>query len=86
MAEELDLDAALAPGAVALLDELARGNVPGSRHATRWQDAEELLQAGIDVVATAEVHQLDFPVRRGGEDHRRTARPHGARCLRPRRQ
>ena len=58
--EELDLDAVLARRpAVALLDELAHGNAPGSRHATRWQDAEELLQAGIDVVATVDVRQLD---------------------------
>ena len=60
MAEELDLDAVLARRpAVALLDELAHGNAPGSRHATRWQDAEELLQAGIDVVSTVDVRQLD---------------------------
>ena len=58
--EELDLDAVLARRPqVALLDELAHTNVPGSRHATRWQDAEELLSAGINVVCTVEVRQLD---------------------------
>ena len=58
--EELDLEAVLARApAVALVDELAHRNAPGSRHATRWMDAEELLQAGIDVVATVEVRQLD---------------------------
>lgn len=60
MAEELDLDAVLARRPeVALLDELAHSNAPGARHATRWQDAEELLQAGIAVVSTVDVRQLD---------------------------
>src|SRR5262245_16700524 len=49
--EEFDLDAALArrPGLV-LVDELAHTNAPNSRHAKRWQDVEELLAAGIDVL------------------------------------
>lgn len=60
MFEELDLEAVLARGPdIALLDEFAHGNVPGSRHAARWQDAEELLSAGIDVVSTVDVRQLD---------------------------
>jgi two-component system sensor histidine kinase KdpD len=60
MAEELDLDAVLARRPeVALLDEFAHANVPGSRHATRWQDAGELLRAGIDVVSTVDVRHLD---------------------------
>jgi two-component system sensor histidine kinase KdpD len=60
MAGELDLDAVLArKPQVALLDEFAHANAPGSRHATRWQDAGELLRAGIDVVSTVEVRQLD---------------------------
>ena len=48
--EEFDLDAALVrkPGLI-LIDELAHTNAPGSRHAKRWQDVEELLDAGIDV-------------------------------------
>ena len=57
---ELDLDAALArrPG-VLLLDELAHTNAPGGRHAKRWQDAEELLEAGIDVWTTLNVQHLE---------------------------
>src|SRR5262245_1578419 len=47
---EFDLDAALARRpAVLLVDELAHSNVPGSRHAKRWQDVQELLDAGIAV-------------------------------------
>lgn len=55
-----DLDAALArrPRLV-LLDDLAAGNPPGCRHAQRWQDARELLEAGIDVHATLEVGRLE---------------------------
>lgn len=57
---EFDLDAALArrPGLV-LVDELAHSNVPGSRHAKRWQDVEELLAAGIDVWTTLNVQHLE---------------------------
>src|ERR1700704_5636432 len=48
--EEMDLDAVLARApAVALVDELAHTNVPGSRNEKRWQDIEELLAAGIEV-------------------------------------
>jgi two-component system sensor histidine kinase KdpD len=58
--EELDLDAALARRPeVVLLDGFACRNAPGSRHAWRWQDAEELRQAGIDVVSTVDLRQLD---------------------------
>src|SRR5262245_32803013 len=47
--EEMDLDAVLARAPqVALVDELAHSNVPGSRHAKRWEDVETLLEAGID--------------------------------------
>ncbi len=58
--EEFDLDAALTrrPGLL-LLDELAHSNAPGSRHAKRWQDAEELLDAGIDVHTTLNVQHLE---------------------------
>ncbi|MET9888590.1 DUF4118 domain-containing protein, partial [Streptomyces sp. NPDC006430] len=45
--------------AVALVDELAHTNVPGSRNAKRWQDVEELLQAGIDVVSTVNIQHLE---------------------------
>ncbi|MEV0918914.1 ATP-binding protein [Streptomyces sp. NPDC049967] len=57
---EMDVDAVLerAP-AVALVDELAHTNVPGSRNAKRWQDVEELLQAGIDVVSTVNIQHLE---------------------------
>ncbi|MEU1804778.1 sensor histidine kinase KdpD [Streptomyces sp. NPDC019937] len=57
---EMDVDAVLArrPG-VALVDELAHTNVPGSRNAKRWQDVEELLKAGIDVVSTVNIQHLE---------------------------
>ena len=41
------------------MDELAHTNVPGSRHAKRWQDVEELLAAGINVYATLNVQHLE---------------------------
>jgi two-component system, OmpR family, sensor histidine kinase KdpD len=57
--EEMDVDAVLARGpAVALVDELAHTNVPGSRHAKRWQDVQELLEAGIDVISTLNIQHL----------------------------
>src|SRR5271165_2662555 len=58
--EEFDLDAALVrkPGLI-LIDELAHTNAPGSRHAKRWQDVEELLDAGIDVYATLNVQHIE---------------------------
>ncbi|MFJ5677905.1 ATP-binding protein [Streptomyces sp. NPDC093097] len=57
---ELDLDAVLARRpAVALVDELPHSNVPGGRNAKRWQDIEELLAAGIDVVTTVNVQHLE---------------------------
>src|SRR5262245_10304552 len=47
---ELDLDAALhRKPAVLIVDELAHTNAPGSRHPKRWQDVDELLDAGISV-------------------------------------
>src|SRR5689334_18069200 len=57
---EFDLDAALArkPGLL-LLDELAHTNAPGSRHKRRWQDVEELLDAGIDVATTLNVQHVE---------------------------
>lgn len=58
--EEMDLDAVLARRPqVALVDELAHTNVPGSRNEKRWQDVEELLTAGIDVVTTLNVQHLE---------------------------
>jgi two-component system sensor histidine kinase KdpD len=57
---EFDLDAALLrrPSLI-LVDELAHSNVQGARHPKRWQDAEELLAAGIDVFTTLNVQHLE---------------------------
>ncbi len=57
---EFDLDAALARRPqILLLDELAHSNLPGSRHPKRWQDAEELRAAGIEVWTTLNVQHLE---------------------------
>ncbi|MFB9375772.1 DUF4118 domain-containing protein [Kineococcus gynurae] len=57
---ELDLDAVLARAPeVAVVDELAHTNAPGSRNAKRWQDVAELLAAGIDVVSTVNIQHLE---------------------------
>ncbi len=57
---ELDVDALLARRPeVAVVDELAHTNAPGSRNAKRWQDVEELLDAGIDVLSTVNVQHLE---------------------------
>jgi two-component system, OmpR family, sensor histidine kinase KdpD len=57
---EMDLDAVLARRPqVALVDELAHTNVPGSRNTKRWQDIDELLNAGIDVLSTVNIQHLD---------------------------
>ena len=53
---EMDVDAVLARRPeVAIVDELAHTNVPGSRNEKRWQDIEELLDAGIDVLSTVNI-------------------------------
>ena len=58
--EEMDLDGLLkAAPPLALVDELAHTNAPGSRHAKRWQDVQELLAAGIDVYTTVNVQHLE---------------------------
>lgn len=58
--KEFDLDAALARKArLILVDELAHTNAPGSRHAKRYQDVEELLNAGVDVWTTLNVQHLE---------------------------
>jgi two-component system sensor histidine kinase KdpD len=58
--EELDVDAVLARRPqVALVDELAHTNVPGSRNEKRWQDVEELLEAGINVISTLNIQHLE---------------------------
>ncbi|MFD8251565.1 universal stress protein [Streptomyces werraensis] len=57
---EMDLDAVLArKPQVALVDELAHTNVPGCRNEKRWQDIEELLDMGIDVVSTVNIQHLE---------------------------
>ncbi|KIP52032.1 ATP-binding protein [Leucobacter komagatae] len=58
--EEMDLAAVIerAPE-IALVDELAHTNAPGSAHAKRWQDVEELLAHGIDVISTLNVQHID---------------------------
>jgi two-component system sensor histidine kinase KdpD len=58
--EEFDLDAALArKPKLLLVDELAHTNAPGLRHAKRWQDVQEILEAGIDVWTTLNVQHLE---------------------------
>jgi len=57
---ELDVDALIARRPrLALIDELAHTNVPGSRHVKRWQDVEDVLAAGIDVMTTLNVQHLE---------------------------
>jgi two-component system, OmpR family, sensor histidine kinase KdpD len=57
--EEMDIDAVLARRPeVALVDEFAHTNVPGSRNEKRWQDVEELLEAGIDVISNVNIQHL----------------------------
>ena len=58
--DEMDLDALLARRPqIALVDELAHRNAPGSRHERRWQDVIELLDAGIDVHTTINIQHLE---------------------------
>jgi two-component system, OmpR family, sensor histidine kinase KdpD len=57
---EMDTDAVLARHPqVALVDELAHTNIPGGRHAKRWQDVQELLAAGINVITTVNIQHLE---------------------------
>ena len=57
--EEMDIDAVLARRPeVALVDEYAHTNVPGSRNEKRWQDVQELLDAGIDVISNVNIQHL----------------------------
>ena len=57
---ELDLDALLArQPQLALIDEFAHTNVPGSRHPKRWQDVAEALDAGIDVTTTLNIQHIE---------------------------
>jgi two-component system sensor histidine kinase KdpD len=58
--EEMDLEAILRrQPEVALVDELAHTNVPGSTNEKRWQDVEALLEAGIDVITTVNIQHLE---------------------------
>jgi two-component system sensor histidine kinase KdpD len=58
--EEMDTDAVIARHpAVALVDELAHTNAPGSKHDKRWQDVEDLLAAGITVISTVNIQHLE---------------------------
>lgn len=57
---EMDIDAILTrQPVVALVDELAHSNVPGARNEKRWQDVEELLEAGIEVITTVNIQHLE---------------------------
>jgi two-component system sensor histidine kinase KdpD len=58
--DDMDLDAVLARRPkVALVDEMAHTNAPGSRHSKRWEDIGELLDAGIDVITTVNIQHLE---------------------------
>ncbi|MCH7292080.1 sensor histidine kinase KdpD [Acinetobacter sp. ANC 3926] len=60
MLEEMDLDQILKlKPEIVLVDELAHRNVPNSRHEYRWQDVNELLDAGIDVYSTLNIQHLE---------------------------
>lgn len=58
--DDLDLDAVIARHPdIALVDELAHSNAPGSEHAKRWQDVDALLDAGIDVISTVNIQHIE---------------------------
>jgi two-component system sensor histidine kinase KdpD len=58
--EEMDVDAVISRHpALALVDELAHTNAPGSRHEKRWQDVDDLLDAGITVISTVNIQHLE---------------------------
>ena len=58
--QEMDLDAVLArTPELALVDELAHTNAPGSVHDKRWQDVEAILAAGIDVISTVNIQHIE---------------------------
>jgi two-component system sensor histidine kinase KdpD len=58
--DEMDTEAIIARRPqVALVDELAHTNAPGSKHAKRWQDVEEILDAGITVISTLNIQHLE---------------------------
>jgi two-component system sensor histidine kinase KdpD len=58
--EEMDTEAVVArKPQIALVDELAHTNVPGSKHEKRWQDVQDLLDAGIDVISAVNIQHLE---------------------------
>ena len=58
--DEMDLDGLLARHPdIALVDELAHTNAPGSQHDKRWQDVEAILEAGIDVISTVNIQHIE---------------------------
>ncbi len=58
--EEMDVEGLLErKPQLALVDELAHTNVPGSKHPKRWQDVEDLLDAGINVISTINLQHLE---------------------------
>jgi len=58
--EEMDIDAILArKPQVALVDELAHTNIPGSRHRKRYEDVQDLLAANIDVISTLNIQHIE---------------------------
>jgi len=58
--EEMDVDAVIERvPQVALVDELAHTNIPGARHAKRWEDVLEIVAAGIEVITTVNVQHLE---------------------------
>ena len=58
--QEMDLDAVLArKPELALVDELAHTNAPGSPHDKRWQDVEAILAAGIDLISTVNIQHIE---------------------------
>lgn len=66
--EEMDLDAILErKPAIVLVDELAHSNVPGSRHARRWQDVIELIEAGIEVWTAVNVQHIESRAHTAGQ-------------------
>ena len=83
---EIDLDALLSRAGpkLMLVDELAHTNVPGARHAKRWQDVEELLDAGINVYTTLNIQHLESLNDVVAQHHRACAcaRPCPTRCSR----
>jgi len=82
--KEMDVDAVVARHPqVALVDEYAHTNAPGSKNAKRWQDVEQLLDAGIDVVSTLNIQHLeslnDVILRITGTTQRETVPDHVVR-------